>query len=105
MERAWKDLGPADLEAGQHRGIQLGEEEYAVVANLAGTYYAIDDLCNHAGCLLSRGPFEEELIVCPCHHAEFSMKTGELVSLPRICEDQDRYEVRVEAGRLLGRKL
>ena len=104
-QQEWKDLGPADLESGQHRGVQVGDEEYVVVANLEGTYHAIDDLCNHAGCLLSRGPFEEDLIVCPCHHAEFSIRTGELVSLPRICDDQVRYDVKVVDARILGRRV
>jgi 3-phenylpropionate/trans-cinnamate dioxygenase ferredoxin component len=101
----WKDLGPADLAPGQHRGIKLGPEEFVLLTNLEGTYHAIDDWCNHAGCLLSKGPLEGELIVCPCHYAEFNVKSGELASLPRICEDQARYELRIEDGKVMGKRL
>lgn len=102
---AWKDLGPADLAPGQHRGIKISNNEFVLLSNIDGQYYAIDDWCNHAGCLLSRGPLEGEIIVCHCHYAEFNAKTGALISVPRICEDQARYEVRIENGRVYGRRL
>ncbi len=105
MSEEWKDLGPADLAPGEHRGVKLGREEFVLVANLGGEYWAIDDWCNHAGCLLSHSRVEGETILCHCHYAEFHLKTGALLTEPRICEDQARYELRVENGRLYGRRL
>jgi 3-phenylpropionate/trans-cinnamate dioxygenase ferredoxin component len=105
MSEAWKDLGPADIAPGAHRGVQLGPEEFVLLVNLDGVYHAIDDWCNHAGCLLSQGPLEGENIVCHCHYAEFNVKTGSLITQPRICEDQARYELRIENERVLGLRL
>ncbi len=105
LSEEWKDLGPADLAPGKHRGVKLSAEEFVLIANVEGEYHAIDDWCNHAGCMLSSGDLEGDLILCPCHYAEFSVKTGVLESLPRICDDQTRYELRVEGGRIQGKRL
>lgn len=105
MSDEWKDLGAADLEPGKHRGVKLGPQEFVLVSNVDGTYYAIDDWCNHAGCLLSRSKVEGDMILCHCHYAEFNVKTGQLLTMPRICEDQTRYELKIENGRVLGKRL
>ncbi len=101
----WKELGPDDLQPGQHRGVKLGPQEFVLVSNVAGSYFAIDDWCNHAGCLLSRSKLEGDIILCHCHYAEFNAKTGVLISKPRICEDQTQYEIKKEDGKLWGKRL
>lgn len=38
---------------------------------------AFDDFCTHAGCSFSgSGIIENGIVVCNCHGAEFSLKTG-----------------------------
>ena len=101
----WRDLGTADLAPGAHRGVKISNKEYILLSNIAGTYHAIDDWCNHAGCLLSRSKLEGEMIMCHCHYAEFNARTGALLSEPRICDDQTRYELKVENGRIYGLRL
>lgn len=105
MSEEWKDLGADDLKPGQHRGLKLGPQEYVLVSNIDGVLYGIDDWCNHAGCLLSRSKLEGDTITCHCHYADFNAKTGALITLPRLCEDQTRYELKVENGRILGKRL
>ena len=41
-----------------------------------GHLYAIDNICSHAGGLLSRGPVEDLTVTCPLHGSRFSLATG-----------------------------
>ena len=38
-----------------------------------GHLYAIDNICSHAGGLLSRGPVEDLTVTCPLHGSRFSL--------------------------------
>ncbi|MCA9774057.1 MAG: Rieske (2Fe-2S) protein [Myxococcales bacterium] len=94
-------LTEADLAPGAHRGVKVGDDVYVLVTQWEGRYWAIDDSCNHAGCLLSEGCVNDGgHIVCPCHFAEFDVRTGALATSPRICEDQAAYEVEVSEGKV-----
>lgn len=55
-----------------------------VVANVQGTYFAIQDLCTHDGGPLGEGELRGELIECPRHGARFDVKTGKAATLPAI---------------------
>jgi 3-phenylpropionate/trans-cinnamate dioxygenase ferredoxin component len=93
-------LGAADLKEGELRGYDLGERAVCV-ARVHGRYKALDDWCNHAGCLLSGGRVEGNLVVCPCHEVGFDLDTGANMTSPGVCDDQLTAEVRVEDGRLV----
>jgi 3-phenylpropionate/trans-cinnamate dioxygenase ferredoxin component len=90
-------LGPANLRDGEMRGFQIGKRN-VVVAKLAGEYTALDDWCNHAGCLLSGGRVERNLVVCPCHEVGFDLKTGQNMTSPGVCDDQPAFRIVVEDG-------
>ncbi|MBW0102749.1 non-heme iron oxygenase ferredoxin subunit [Pseudonocardia sp. KRD291] len=44
--------------------------------------YAIDDLCSHAGALLSRGPVSDCVVACPLHESQFDLRDGHIVRGP-----------------------
>ena len=94
------ELGPADLKEGELRGYDLGERA-VLVARVGGRYKALDDWCNHAGCLLSGGRVEGNLVVCPCHEVGFDLDTGRNATSPGVCDDQATAQVSVEDGRIL----
>ncbi|GAC1340263.1 MAG: hypothetical protein NVSMB23_10290 [Myxococcales bacterium] len=98
----WIDVGPADLTPGELRGLEVGER-LVLLACHRGSVHAIDDSCNHAGCLLSGGWIDEKkgAVVCPCHEYAFELSSGRNVTRPRLCDDQDSFPARVEAGRVL----
>jgi 3-phenylpropionate/trans-cinnamate dioxygenase ferredoxin subunit len=98
----WIDVGPADLTEGELRGLVVGERLVLLVRH-AGAITAMDDSCNHAGCLLSGGWIHgrKGAVVCPCHEYMFELGTGRNVTFPRLCEDQCAFEVRVENGRVM----
>jgi 3-phenylpropionate/trans-cinnamate dioxygenase ferredoxin component len=94
------ELGAADLEEGELRGYDLGKRAVCV-ARVNGQYKALDDWCNHAGCLLSGGRVEGNLVVCPCHEVGFDLDSGANMTSPGVCDDQPRCQVQEEQGRLV----
>ena len=96
------DVGPADLMEGELRGLEVGER-LVLLARLDGRITAMDDSCNHAGCLLSGGWVhgKKAAVVCPCHEYAFELGTGRNLTIPRLCDDQRAFEVRIERGRVM----
>jgi nitrite reductase/ring-hydroxylating ferredoxin subunit len=47
-----------------------------------GEVHALDDVCSHAGALLSRGEVESCAIVCPLHRSAFDLRDGSIVRGP-----------------------
>jgi 3-phenylpropionate/trans-cinnamate dioxygenase ferredoxin subunit len=92
-------LGPADFAEGEMRGFEVGKSNI-VVAKVAGAYRAIDDWCNHAGCLLSGGRLAKNLVICPCHEVGFDLTTGKNMTSPGVCDDQRAFKVAVNDGQL-----
>jgi 3-phenylpropionate/trans-cinnamate dioxygenase ferredoxin subunit len=98
----WIDVGPADLAPSELRGLEV-DERLVLLASHKGRIHAMDDSCNHAGCLLSGGWVDEKkaAVVCPCHEYAFELASGRNVTVPRLCDDQQAFEVRVENGRVM----
>lgn len=93
-------LGPADLIEGEIRGYAVGKRN-VLVACVGGKVKALDDWCNHAGCLLSGGHLEGNVIVCPCHEIGFDLDTGKNVTSPGIADDQPSFATEIHDGQLL----
>jgi 3-phenylpropionate/trans-cinnamate dioxygenase ferredoxin subunit len=58
--------------------------ESILICNVAGTLYAIEDLCTHDGGELDQGELDGCRIMCPRHGAFFDVTTGAALSLPAI---------------------
>lgn len=84
------------------RGFAVGKRNL-LVALINGRYKALDDWCNHAGCLLTGGWLEprKNCVVCPCHEIGFDLDTGKNVTSPGVADDQKAYELTVEDGQLI----
>ena len=93
-------LGPADLQDNELRGYEVGSRNVLVV-KVAGGYRAMDDWCNHGGCLLSSGRVEDNLVICPCHEVGFDLDSGKNETSPGVCGDQTTLVVEVHAGQLV----
>ena len=92
-------LAPADLPAeGEARGVDAAPGLRLLVARIGGRLHALDDVCNHSGCLLSNGQFDGTRVVCPCHYMAFDLRDGSLVTSPRLARDQRVYRVIEEGG-------
>ena len=65
-----------------------------LLCNVAGTVYAIEDVCTHDGGELDQGELEGCRIMCPRHGAYFDVTTGAALTLPAILP-LPTYTVRV----------
>lgn len=80
-----------DIPEGESIAVQVGQERIAVF-NIGGTYYAIRDLCPHAGGPLSQGCVSGTRITCPWHGWQFELCPNNGKPNDGIC----RYAVQVE---------
>jgi 3-phenylpropionate/trans-cinnamate dioxygenase ferredoxin subunit len=78
-----------------------------LLANVDGSYYAINNRCTHLGGSLADGKLEGSIVKCPKHGSRFDVKTGEAISGPKIAflklkiRDERVYPVRVEGNDIL----
>lgn len=73
------------------------EDRAIAIYNLAGVFYATDDICSHGLASLSMGFIEDGLIECPLHGGAFDIATGKACKSPCI-EDIRVFAVKVEDG-------
>lgn len=85
-----------DLPNGERLFIEI-REEFIVVFNIGGDYYAIADLCTHDDGPLGDGEISDHAIACPRHGARFDLRTGEALTLPAVT-DIPAYPLRVRDG-------
>jgi nitrite reductase/ring-hydroxylating ferredoxin subunit len=72
------DVGPAaELAAGAMRGVALPGRRI-VVANIAGSYTAFDELCPHLSVPMSQGKLEGDCVTCVGHGSVFQLPGGEV---------------------------
>ncbi len=70
-----------DLPDGASTGVELDGRK--VMLHRSGELvYAIDDLCSHAGALLSRGEVVDCVVTCPLHESKFDLRDGHIVRGP-----------------------
>ena len=84
----------ADLAPGGKKLLDIDGRAVALF-NVAGTIYAIDDVCTHDGGPLAEGKLEGCQIECPRHGARFDVRTGAVLCMPAI-EPVTTHEVKVE---------
>lgn len=53
-----------------------------VVLGAEGDVFALDEECTHQRCSLATGEVDGTTLVCPCHFAEFDVRTGEVLGGP-----------------------
>ena len=88
------EIGPGEKKIVEVDGVEI------VVVNLAGKFYAIEDVCTHDGGPLGEGQLDGCQIVCPRHGAHFDVRTGAALTMPAV-EGVPTLEVKVENGDLL----
>jgi nitrite reductase/ring-hydroxylating ferredoxin subunit len=87
-----------ELTPGQGKLVQVNQKRIALF-NVAGRYYALDDICPHRGGPLSEGELEGETVVCPWHGAVFELATGN-VARPPAASGVATYDVRIDGDEI-----
>jgi 3-phenylpropionate/trans-cinnamate dioxygenase ferredoxin subunit len=90
-----------DVPAGGMRLVEL-DDRLAIVFNIDGQYYCIDDVCTHDGGPLSDGELTGCQIACPRHGAKFDVTSGRALSMPAT-QNTACHEVKLDDGKLFVR--
>ena len=85
-----------EIPPGQGKTVEAGGTQVALF-NVGGTFYAINNVCSHAGGSLGEGFVEEDQVECPWHGARFNVKTGDAMTPPAF-EKVASYKVRVNGS-------
>ena len=88
----------AELKAGEMKQVNAGGTD-VLLARVGDECFAVGAHCTHYGAPLADGFLSGDRIVCPWHHACFSVKTGELEEPPAF-DALPRFEVRVDGEQI-----
>jgi nitrite reductase/ring-hydroxylating ferredoxin subunit/uncharacterized membrane protein len=69
------------LPDGGTAGVEV-EGRKVLVFRTGADVHAIDDICSHAGALLSRGEVDGCVVTCPLHETRFDMRDGSILRGP-----------------------
>lgn len=96
---AWIKLANTDdIEDEDVIGVEIEGKKFAVYCD-GDEYFVTGDICTHEFALLSDGYFEEGIIECPLHQAQFDVRNGKVLCAPAE-KDIDTYPVKVEDGQV-----
>jgi len=82
----------SDIPVGKMIKTSVDGKEILIV-NSDGNYYAMDDTCTHAGASLSEGKFQDSIVTCGWHGAQFDCQSGKLAKFPAKIRDLKSYKV------------
>ncbi len=71
----------ADLQDDTPTGVEV-EGRQVLLHRSAGELFALDNVCSHAGGLLSRGEVTACVVTCPLHGSRFDLRDGQVVRGP-----------------------
>ena len=71
----------AEVPPGEMKIVELDGRE-VVIANVGGQFFAFGSECTHRGGPLGEGMLMDDVVECPWHGGQFSVRTGEVVSPP-----------------------
>jgi nitrite reductase/ring-hydroxylating ferredoxin subunit len=87
----------SDIGEGKMTAVTAGGKEL-LVANVGGSYYAVSNICTHAGAQLNEGTLQGKQATCPWHGAKWDVTTGNLDWFPQKLKPLGSYKVTVEDG-------
>ena len=85
----------SEVQDGNMMHITAGGKEI-VVTKLDGNYYAMDNVCTHAGADLHEGELSNNELTCPWHGAKWDIKTGNLISFPQKLKPLQSHKISIE---------
>jgi nitrite reductase/ring-hydroxylating ferredoxin subunit len=91
-------LGEEELADGACAGVEVDGRK-VLLARRGDQVHALDDLCSHAGALLSRGPTTACWVECPLHGSRFDLRDGRVLRGP-AAQPQPVLPTRVRQGRI-----
>jgi len=88
-----------EVPPGEARAVEVNGEQIALY-NVEGVFFATCNICSHDEAYLAEGWLDDDVVTCPAHGAEFSVRSGEALSFPAT-EPVATYPVRVDGDDIL----
>ncbi|HWQ98267.1 MAG TPA: Rieske 2Fe-2S domain-containing protein [Clostridia bacterium] len=94
------------LQPGEMKSFPL-ESKTVLLANVDGTFYALDNKCPHMGGNLAGGVLEDTTVTCPRHGAKFDVRTGQNLGSAKIAfvkmnvSDAKAFPVKINGNDIL----
>ncbi|MCC7145616.1 MAG: non-heme iron oxygenase ferredoxin subunit [Phycisphaeraceae bacterium] len=100
MAERWVDIAAAeDFPPGTQAAVEVGGRSL-VLMNLDERYFAVANICPHAGRPLAEGEVANFKLTCPFHGYTYDLRTGKNVDFPHEELPVRTFAVRVENGRV-----
>lgn len=84
----------ADIGVGKMIGVKV-KNKAILIANIGGKLHAMNDVCTHSKCGLSRGTLEGAVVTCPCHGSKFDARDGKVIGGP-AATDELAFKVKID---------
>ncbi|GGN52941.1 MAG: nitrite reductase (NAD(P)H) small subunit [Novosphingobium sp.] len=96
----WLDIGPVtQIEPGTARTLPVvGGEEIAVFHTMRNEFFAIRNKCPHKQGPLSQGIVHGDVVTCPLHNWNISLRSGKALGEDEGCVPT--IPLKVDAGRI-----
>ena len=88
----------SEIPAGQGKCVEVEGRRIAIF-NVDGSYYAIDDVCQHQGGPLGEGELSGKIVTCPWHGWEYDVTNG--INTFDTDLKQEQFEVKVDGNDIL----
>jgi 3-phenylpropionate/trans-cinnamate dioxygenase ferredoxin subunit len=94
------------LQPGEMKSFPVGNKK-VLLANVEGTFYALDNKCPHMGGNLAGGVLEGTTVTCPRHGAKFDVRTGQNLGSAKIAfvkmnvSDATAFPVKIDGNDIL----
>ena len=86
-----------EIPSGEGRVVKVKNKTVALF-NVAGRFYAINNICPHEGGPLAKGKLKGHVVSCPWHDLQFDVRNGFGTEGGGYCVAS--YQVRVEANQV-----
>ena len=71
-----------EISEGQGREFRVGDQ-FIAIFRIQGQFYAMEDMCPHAGAPLNDGPVKDGTVTCLWHGWRFDIRNGTCLNVPR----------------------
>ena len=88
----------SEIPAGQGKCVEVEGRRLAIF-NVDGSYYAIDDVCQHQGGPLGEGELSGKIVTCPWHGWEYDVTNG--INTFDTELKQEQFQVKVDGNDIL----
>ncbi len=88
----------SEIPAGQGKCVEVEGRRLAIF-NVDGSYYAIDDVCQHQGGPLGEGELNGKIVTCPWHGWEYDVTNG--INTFDTDLKQEQFQVKVDGNDIL----